>query len=49
MTFVDRSTLLTMLDGLEILDLAEEDADGPAFSGPKHWHVFDVVARRPAG
>jgi len=49
MTFVDRATLLTMLDGLEILDLAEEDADGPAFSGPKHWHVFDVVARRPAG
>ena len=47
MTFVDRHTVDRMLAGLEVLDLQEEDADGNSFSGPKHWHVFDIVARRP--
>jgi hypothetical protein len=28
-------------------DIIEEERDGEAFSGPKHWHVFNVVARRP--
>ena len=22
----------------------ERDEDGQAVSGPKHWHVFDVIA-----
>jgi hypothetical protein len=22
----------------------EQDEDGTAFSGPKHWHVFDLIA-----
>ena len=25
----------------------EEDEDGSACNGPKHWHVFHVVARAP--
>ena len=48
MTFVDRARVDALVDGLDLLDLAEEEADGEAFSGPKHWHVFDIVARRPA-
>jgi len=48
MTFVDRDGLDRLLNGLEVLDLQVEDADGPSFSGPKHWHVFDVIARRPS-
>lgn len=47
MTFVDASGARALLDGLEILALDEEDADGPSASGPKHWHIFDLVARRP--
>ncbi len=48
MTFVDADAVARMVAGLEILDLTEEDADGDSFAGPKHWHVFDIVARRPA-
>ncbi|HEX5826565.1 MAG TPA: class I SAM-dependent methyltransferase [Candidatus Limnocylindrales bacterium] len=47
MTFVDRATVEKMTAGLEILALDEEDADGSSFCGEKHWHVFDIVARRP--
>lgn len=48
MTFVDRDTVDRMVAGLDILAIDEEDADGSSFSGEKHWHVFDIVARRPA-
>ena len=27
---------------------AEDEAFDWAFIGPKHWHVFDIVARRSA-
>lgn len=47
MTFVDRPMLDQLIDGLDVIEVREEDADGPAFSGPKHWHLFDVIARRP--
>jgi tellurite methyltransferase len=36
-----------LFDGLEIERFEEEENDGEACSGPKHWHVFHVVARRP--
>ncbi|RCS64216.1 hypothetical protein CIK81_03165 [Brachybacterium sp. JB7] len=32
---------------LEILELTEDERDGRSFSGPKHWHTFRVIARRP--
>ncbi|KZM36758.1 hypothetical protein OJAG_05270 [Oerskovia enterophila] len=32
---------------LDVVAFREEDEDGPSFSGPKHWHVFDVIARAP--
>jgi hypothetical protein len=34
-----------LLDGLQILALREEEREGHAFTGPKHWHVLDVLAR----
>jgi hypothetical protein len=34
-----------LLDGLEIVALREEEREGHAVSGPKHWHVLDLVAR----
>ena len=48
MTFVSRARLDDLLSGLDVVTVDEEDEDGMAFSGPKHWHVFHVVARRPA-
>lgn len=36
-----------LFDGLEILTLEVYDADGQSFRGPKHWHIYDVIARKP--
>lgn len=47
MTFVSRAEVFRMIQGLEVIAVDEEDQDGNSFSGPKHWHVFDIVARRP--
>jgi trans-aconitate methyltransferase len=49
MTFLGAADARALVDGLEVVSWYEEDEDGPAFSGPKHWHVFDLVARRPVG
>ena len=47
MTFHARHQAETLLDGLDILHLEETEQDGHAFSGPKHWHTFDILARKP--
>ena len=47
MTFQTRGQAERLLDGLDVLRFDEEDEDGSSFLGPKHWHVFDVLARRP--
>ena len=36
-----------LFEGLEILSFEIYDADGQSFRGPKHWHIFDVIARKP--
>ena len=48
MNFQDRSEVTRLLDGLEILELHETERDGEAYSGPKHWHAYDILAREPA-
>lgn len=30
----------------EIEGLREQDEDGEAVSGPKHWHVLHIIARK---
>lgn len=47
MTFHTAEQARELLDGLDVVHWEEEDADGMAYTGPKHWHVFHVVARRP--
>lgn len=47
MTFLDLDAVHRLVDGLEVVTIDEEDADGGSFIGPKHWHVFDIVARGP--
>ena len=46
MRFTDVDAVRGLVDGLELLTLDEEDQDGNSFLGPKHWHIFDVIARR---
>lgn len=48
LTFLDRAGAEALVEGLEIISFREEDADGSSASGPKHWHLFDVIARQPA-
>jgi SAM-dependent methyltransferase len=47
MTFQDRRGVTSLLEGMEILGLHETERNGEAFSGPKHWHIFDILARKP--
>jgi trans-aconitate methyltransferase len=47
-TYLTRAEVECLASGLETLRLDEEEYDGPAFSGPKHWHLFTLIARRPA-
>ncbi len=37
----------TLFEGFELERFEEEEEDGEACSGPKHWHVFHAVALRP--
>jgi len=46
MTFHTEEKVRTMIANLETEYFHEEDADGQAASGPKHWHVFTVIARK---
>lgn len=46
MTFHTEEQVRAMLDGWGIEYFHEQDEDGQAASGPKHWHVFTVIARK---
>lgn len=46
-TFLGDDEVDELLTGLEVVHHEVEEYDGAAFSGPKHWHVHNVVARRP--
>lgn len=45
-TYLSRREVGELLVGLEVVELEERDEDGQAFSGPKHWHAFTLIARR---
>jgi trans-aconitate methyltransferase len=46
MTFHTEEQVRAMLEPFEIESFQEMDEDGNAVSGPKHWHVFTVIARK---
>jgi trans-aconitate methyltransferase len=48
-TFLNETDARALFAGLEVEWFDVQDEDGVAFSGPKHWHVFSVIARRPRG
>ena len=47
MTFVSAHRVAELTAALDDVVVTEEDRDGEAYSGPKHWHLFEVVGRQP--
>ena len=48
MTFHTRDAVQGLFGSFDIIGLREEQEDGQAFSGPKHWHLFYIIARKKA-
>jgi tellurite methyltransferase len=46
-TSVDRARLATLLSGLIVVRTTEVEYDAGSYEGDKHWHYWDVIARRP--
>ncbi|MDN5820060.1 MAG: class I SAM-dependent methyltransferase [Brachybacterium sp.] len=46
-TFLDRAEVEGLLNGLEVIELVEEEREGHSLHGPKHWHTHRILARRP--
>ncbi len=47
MTFLEKERLLVMFSDFDIELFDETHKDAPSVGGPvKHWHIFDVVARK---
>ena len=47
--FSSRTDVERIFSGWETIELTEVEEDGHTADGtPKHWHVFHVIARRPA-
>lgn len=46
MTFHTRAQVETVLAPFEVELLNEMEEEGQSFSGPKHWHLFHVIARK---
>ena len=46
MTFHTETQVRAMIERFETEYFHEQDEDGQAASGPKHWHVFTVIVRK---
>lgn len=46
MTFHTEEQVRAMIQDFETEYFHEQDEDGQAASGPKHWHVFTVIVRK---
>lgn len=45
-TFLARADVETLLEDVEVLSLQEGERDGASLQGPKHWHTYQVLARK---
>jgi trans-aconitate methyltransferase len=46
MTFVTEEQAQALFTAFEVEFFREEDEDGNSTAGPKHWHLFHVIARK---
>ena len=47
MTFHSADEIDELLKDFEVEQLVEDERDGSSYSGPKHWHIYHVIARKP--
>jgi SAM-dependent methyltransferase len=47
MTFFDEQGARALFEGMELEELGEQEDEAEAWGEQKHWHWFDVLARRP--
>lgn len=48
MTFHTKEQIESLLEGMNILSLTEDEKDGKIADGtPKHWHIFHCIAQKP--
>ncbi|WP_323098794.1 methyltransferase domain-containing protein [Intrasporangium sp. YIM S08009] len=45
-TFLTRAEVEHLTDRLDVVSLVEVECDGRSFSGPKHWHTYELVATK---
>lgn len=48
MTFHTQEQVEDLVADYQVVDFSVREEDGGSGRGPKHWHVFDIVARRTA-
>ena len=47
LTFLTKEKARSLLEGMDIIVFEEKEFDGKtADRAPKHWHVFDIIARK---
>ncbi len=47
LTFLNKESVEKLLDGMEVIKLDETERDNKTALGVmKHWHVFDIIARK---
>ena len=46
MTFFNAQQARNLFTGFEVEYFREEDEDGRSTVGPKHWHLFHIIARK---
>ena len=46
MTFFTATQALALFTGFALEHFREIEEDGQAVSGPKHWHLFEIIARK---
>lgn len=47
MTFHTLEEVRDLCSCFEVESFQEVDEDGRAVSGPKHWHLFHIIGRKP--
>lgn len=47
MVFLSKEDILKLFDEFEIIEFNENERDGKTAIGKmKHWHTFDIIARK---
>ncbi|MDD1954326.1 methyltransferase domain-containing protein [Pseudomonas qingdaonensis] len=46
-TFHSEGEARALLNGLELITFNALEYDGNSLRGPKHWHLFEIIARKP--